>query len=209
MPIPVSWWAMRDPAPQEWVSAKLSQGYVADYKPFQFVDGEGVRCSIYVSGCLFACEGCFNQATWSFRYGVPYSDALEDRIIADLGQEYVQGLTLLGGEPFLNTGVCLRLVERMRRELAPSKDVWAWSGYTFEELLAESDDKLALLRQVDVLVDGRFRQELRDPKLQFRGSSNQRIVDVRASLAAGAVRLWERRADATATFEQVERRQLI
>ena len=200
---------MRTPLPREWLSEKLSQDHVGDYKPFQFVDGEGVRCSLYVSGCLFACEGCFNEATWSFRYGRPYTDELEDRILADLRHESVQGLTLLGGEPFLNTGVCLRLIARMRRELGHAKDVWAWSGYTFEELLADSDDKVALLREVDVLVDGPFRRELRDPGLQFRGSSNQRIVDVQASLAAGEVRLWERRTDASAAFEQVERRQLI
>ncbi|WP_448630921.1 anaerobic ribonucleoside-triphosphate reductase activating protein [Cellulomonas soli] len=200
---------MRDPVPGEWESARLSHGYVGDYKPFQFVDGEGVRCSLYVSGCLFACDGCFNEATWSFRYGRPYTDELEDTILADLAQPYVQGLTLLGGEPFLNTGVCLRLVARMRRELGRTRDVWAWTGYTVEELLADSDDKRELLAEVDVLVDGRFRQELRDPRLQFRGSSNQRLVDVPATLAAGEVRLWEHRADATATFEQVERRALI
>lgn len=200
---------MRDPQPGEWLSARLSQDHVGDYKPFQFVDGEGVRCSLYVSGCLFACEGCFNEATWSFRYGRPYTDELEDTILADLAQPYVQGLTLLGGEPFLNTGVCLRLVQRLRREHGQAKDVWAWTGYTVEELLADSEDKRALLAEVDVLVDGRFRQELRDPGLQFRGSSNQRLVDVPATLAAGEVRLWEHRADATATFEQVERRALI
>lgn len=183
---------MRDPRPREWLSATVSQDHVGDYQPFQFVDGEGVRCSLYVSGCLFACEGCFNEAVWSFRYGQPYTAELEDRILADLAQEYVQGLTLLGGEPFLNTGVCLRLVSRMRREHGRAKDVWAWSGYTFEELLADSEDKLTLLREVDVLVDGRFRQELRDPRLPFRGSSNQRIIDVPASLPAGKALPWPR-----------------
>jgi anaerobic ribonucleoside-triphosphate reductase activating protein len=182
---------------------------VGDYKPFVMVDGEGVRCSLYVSGCLFACEGCFNEAVWSFRYGTPYTSDLEDRILADLAQPYVQGLTLLGGEPFLNTGVCLEVVGRMRRELGRTKDVWAWSGYTFEELLLDSEDKLALLREVDVLVDGRFREDLKDLRLQFRGSSNQRLIDVPASLAAGEAVLWERRVDAEATFEQIERRRMI
>ena len=196
---------MRDPDPREWLSATLSQRHIGAYKPFGFVDGEGVRCSVYVSGCLFACEGCFNEAAWSFRYGRPYTDELEDQILADLSQEYVQGLTLLGGEPFLNTGVCLQLVSRLRRELGTTKDLWAWSGYTFDELLADSDDKIALLREVDVLVDGRFRRELRDPLLQFRGSSNQRIVDVPASLAAGGVRLWQGRTDGAATYERVQR----
>jgi anaerobic ribonucleoside-triphosphate reductase activating protein len=200
---------VRDPRPGEWLSQKVSQRHVGDYKPFVMVDGEGVRCSLYVSGCLFACEGCFNEAVWSFRYGTPYTSDLEDRILADLAQPYVQGLTLLGGEPFLNTGVCLEVVGRMRRELGRTKDVWAWSGYTFEELLADSEDKLALLREVDVLVDGRFREDLKDLRLQFRGSSNQRLIDVPASLAAGEAVLWERRVDAEATFEQIERRRMI
>jgi len=200
---------MRDPRPGEWLSDKLSQRYVGDYKPFVFVDGEGVRCSLYLSGCLFACEGCFNEATWSFRYGQPYSQELEDQILADLGQEYVQGLTLLGGEPFLNTGVCLGLIDRVRREFGSSKDIWSWTGYTFEELLLESPDKLAMLRGIDVLVDGRFELAKRDLKLQFRGSSNQRIINVPASLAAGEVVLWGGLRDATSSYEQIEKRQLI
>lgn len=200
---------MRTPQPGQWLSEKLSQSYVGDYKPFVFVDGEGVRCALYVSGCLFACAGCFNEATWNFRYGRPYSTELEDQILTDLRRPYVQGLTLLGGESFLNTGVCLSLVGRMRAELGRTKDVWCWSGYTFEELVAESPDKRELLAQIDVLVDGRYDAALRDHRLAFRGSSNQRVINVPASLAAGVVVLWEGLADAGATFEQVERRALI
>lgn len=179
----------RVPAPGQWRSEKVSRHHVADYKPFVMVDGEGVRCSLYVSGCLFACEGCFNEAAWSFRYGQPYDDALEERILRDLAHEAVQGLTLLGGEPFLNTEVCLRLVRRVRAELGTSKDVWCWSGYTFEQLLADGaagcDDKTALLRELDVLVDGTFDVTQKDLSLAFRGSRNQRVLDVPASLAAG------------------------
>lgn len=200
---------MRNPQPGEWLSQKLSQWYIGDYKPFVFVDGEGVRCSLYLSGCLFACEGCFNEATWSFRYGQQYNHELEEQILADLSQEYVQGLTLLGGEPFLNTGVCLSLLGRMRRELGTPKDVWCWTGYTFEELLLESPDKLAMLGKIDVLVDGRFELAKRDLNLQFRGSSNQRIIDVQASLANRQVMLWGGLKDAISTFEQIEKRNLI
>lgn len=182
---------MRTPHPGQWRADRLSQGYVADYKPFMFVDGEGVRCSLYVSGCLFACEGCFNEATWSFRYGTPYTDELEERILADLAHESVQGLTLLGGEPFLNTGVCLRLVQRVRSRFGTGKDVWCWTGYTFEQLTAETPDKLALLEQVDVLVDGPFELARRDLTLRFRGSGNQRVLDVPRSLAAGRAVAWE------------------
>ncbi|MGO4783865.1 anaerobic ribonucleoside-triphosphate reductase activating protein [Cryobacterium sp. W22_MBD10_FK3] len=200
---------MRNPKPGEWLSDKLSQGFIGDYKPFMFVDGEGVRCSLYVSGCLFACEGCFNEATWNFRYGTPYTDELEDRILADLAQPYVQGLTLLGGEPFVNTGVCLSLVRRVRAEFGASKDIWSWTGYTYEELLLESPDKLELLDQIDILVDGRFDLAKKDFKLQFRGSSNQRIIDVKKSLATGQTVLWAARVDATRSYEQLEKQALI
>ncbi|PFG33356.1 anaerobic ribonucleoside-triphosphate reductase activating protein [Sanguibacter antarcticus] len=180
---------MRQPQP-DWLSERVSQDHVADYKPFVFVDGEGVRCSLYVSGCLFACEGCFNEAAWSFRYGQPYTPDLEDRIVADLGHESVQGLSLLGGEPFLNTNVCLRVVARMKAECGTTKDVWAWSGFTFEQLLQGSPDKVALLEQLDVLVDGPFTLAERDLTLAFRGSRNQRVLDVPASLRAGGAVAW-------------------
>lgn len=186
---------MRNPKPKEWVSKDYSQGYIADYKPFMFVDGEGVRCSIYVSGCLFACKGCFNRAIQNFRYGTPYTNELEDKIIEDLSHDYVQGLTLLGGEPFLNTEVCLSLVKRVRQEFGHTKDIWSWSGYTFEELLVDSEDKLELLGLIDVLVDGRFELEKRDLTLQFRGSSNQRIIDVQKSLSQSNVVIWDKCLD--------------
>ena len=182
---------MREPQ-ADWLSEKVSQDHIADYKPFVFVDGEGVRCSLYVSGCLFACDGCFNEAAWSFRYGMPYTSELADRIIVDLSHESVQGLSLLGGEPFLNTSVCLRVIARMRAELGAAKDVWAWSGFTFEQLLEGSSDKVALLEQLDVLVDGPFTLAERDLTLPFRGSRNQRVLDVRASMRAGEAVAWSR-----------------
>lgn len=200
---------MRNPKPGEWLSDKLSQGFIGDYKPFMFVDGEGVRCSLYVSGCLFACAGCFNEATWNFRYGTPYTAELEDRILADLAQPYVQGLTLLGGEPFVNTGVCLPLARRVRAEFGASKDIWSWTGYTYEELLLDSEDKLDLLDTIDVLVDGRFDLAKKDFKLQFRGSSNQRIIDVKKSRTAGRAVLWHNVLDATQTYEHLEKQALI
>ena len=200
---------MRTPSTGEWASEKLSQGFIADYKPFAFVDGEGVRCSLYVSGCLFACAGCFNEQAWSFRSGQPYTDELEETVLADLAHEYVQGLTLLGGEPFLNTEVCLRLVRRVRERFGATKDIWCWTGYTFEQLIAETPDKVALLEQLDVLVDGPFELAERDLSLQFRGSRNQRVLDVSASLAAGAAVAWAGGVDATESYEQLERRLLI
>ena len=124
----------KNPKPQEWKSEEYSKHKIADYKPFNFVDGEGVRCSLYVSGCLFDCPGCYNLAAQNFNYGRPYTQELEDKIIEDMSQSYVQGLTLLGGEPFLNTWVCLKLINRVRKEFGHSKDIWSWSGYTWDEL---------------------------------------------------------------------------
>ena len=199
---------MNNPKPQEWLAADLEQGYVSDYKPFNFVDGEGVRCSLYLSGCKFHCEGCYNQATWNFRYGSPYTKELEERIMSDLSQSYVQGLTLLGGEPFLNTGVALSLVKRIREEL-PEKDIWSWTGYTWEELLQEDETKLELLRNIDILVDGRFKLSKKNLLLQFRGSSNQRIIDVKKSLAENRVVIWEKLNDGKAAVEQIHKEKLI
>lgn len=199
---------MNNPKPQEWLVMDLEQGYVSDYKPFNFVDGEGVRCSLYLSGCKFHCEGCYNQATWNFRYGSPYTKELEERIMTDLSQSYVQGLTLLGGEPFLNTGVALPLVKRIRAEL-PEKDIWSWTGYTWEELLQEDETKLELLRNIDILVDGRFKLSKKNLLLQFRGSSNQRIIDVKKSLAEHRVVIWEKLNDGKAAVEQIHKEKLI
>ncbi|AUJ31562.1 anaerobic ribonucleoside-triphosphate reductase activating protein [Liquorilactobacillus nagelii] len=182
----------KNPQPNEWLASELSQQYIADYKPFNFVDGEGVRCSLYVSGCKFACPGCYNKAAQSFHYGVPYTQDLEDAIIKDVSESYCQGLTLLGGEPFLNTQVCIKLVKRIRQEFGHTKDIWSWTGYRWNELLRDSDDKLELLSLIDVLVDDRFMLAKKDLTLQFRGSSNQRIINVPASLKAGRVVLWDR-----------------
>lgn len=178
------------PNPRTWVAEKVSHGYVADYKPFSFVDGEGVRCSLYVAGCLFKCDGCFNEAAWSFRCGKPYDEALAERILADLEHEAVQGLSLLGGEPFLNTQVALDIVRRVRERFGDDKDIWCWSGYTLEEILTDSADKRELLGYLDVLCDGRFERDQRDLTLAFRGSRNQRVLDARASREAGKAVWW-------------------
>lgn len=198
----------RDPRP-DWTAARLSGRRVADYKPFVMVDGEGVRCSLYVSGCPFACDGCFNEAAWSFRYGTVYDEALADRIVTDLRHSAVQGLSLLGGEPFLNTQVCLDVVHRLRAEHGRAKDVWCWTGYTLEELLTGSADKRELLGELDVLVDGRFELAQRDLSLAFRGSRNQRVLDVPASLAAGRAVTWTGGLRTAQDAEQVDRRALL
>ena len=181
---------MRHPKAQEWLAAEWSQRKIADYKPYNFVDVEGVRCSLYVSGCLFACEGCYNRAAQNFNYGTPYSQELEAQILKDLEAPYCQGLTLLGGEPFLNTQILIPLCQAIREKFGDSKDIWSWTGYYWEEMLQESTDKLELLGLIDVLVDGRFEISKKDLSLQFRGSSNQRIIDVKRSLWQDDMVLW-------------------
>ena len=153
---------------------------------------------------MFHCEGCYNVATWSFNAGIPYTPELEEQIIVDLAQPYVQGLTLLGGEPFLNTGILLPLVKRIRKEL-PTKDIWSWTGYTWEEMMLETPDKLELLSMIDILVDGRYDRSKRNLKLQFRGSSNQRIIDVQKSLQSDQVVIWDKLNDGKESYEQVKR----
>ena len=111
---------------------------------------------------------------------------------------------MLGGEPFLNTGILIPLVKRIRKEL-PNKDIWSWTGYTWEEMMLETPDKLELLSLIDILVDGRFDKAKKNLMLQFRGSSNQRIIDVQKSLKAGKVIIWDRLNDGTESFEQVNR----
>lgn len=186
-----------NPGAGQWSSQRMSHDCVADYKRFVMTDGEGIRCSLYVSGCPFHCRDCWNASIWDFRAGHPYTSALEEQILKDLSQSYVQGVTFLGGEPLLNTGVLLPLARRIRQQFGHTKDIWCWTGYTWEELQreGESPDKRELLSLVDVLVDGRYVAALRDPLLQFRGSSNQRVLDVPASLSQRSPVLWGRMHD--------------
>ncbi len=166
----------------------------ADIKKVDVANGPGVRVSLVVSGCTHRCEACFNPETWDFDYGSPFGEAEADRILGLLAPEHIRGLSLLGGEPFepANQGPVLELVERVRKEL-PHKTIWCYSGFLFEELAAGrvGDHSRALLEKLDVLVDGPFVLARKDLGLRFRGSSNQRIVDVPVSLAAGEVRLAE------------------
>ncbi len=165
--------------------------YIADYKKFDVLNGRGLRNSLFVSGCTHHCKGCFNAASWNFNYGFAYTPEFEQQVIDDLQVPdiRVSGLSLLGGEPFQNVDGLLGLVKRVRKE-CPDKNIWAWSGYTFEELIADSA-RLELLTHCDVLIDGKFVLEQRNLKLKWRGSENQRVLDVQESLRQqAAVRLY-------------------
>lgn len=164
--------------------AQLEQGngYLAKIEPESFVDGEGVRCSVYVSGCPFNCVGCYNKAAQHFKYGTPFTDEQLDSIIDACSADYISGLSILGGEPFCNIAILKPLTERFRQTFGQSKTIWVWSGFMFETLLHETKERRALLNQIDVLVDGPFVQALYQPNLPYKGSLNQRVIDVQASL---------------------------
>ena len=170
--------------------------YYGGIKPLDIANGIGVRTTLFVSGCTNHCEHCFQPETWDFRYGQPFTRETEEEIFADLQPDYVRGLTLLGGEPFepKNQRALLPFLKRLRQR-CPDKDVWAWTGFHLEdELLSpgyarcEATDEL--LELIDVLVDGRYIDAQRDLSLQFRGSSNQRIIDLPATLKKGRTILW-------------------
>ena len=164
----------------------------ADIKKVDVANGPGVRVSLFVSGCTHRCEECFNPETWDFNYGAPFGEAEIEKILSLLSPDHIRGLSLLGGEPFepANQGAVLELVCRVRERL-PQKTIWCYSGYLFEELAAGKVGEYSrtLLEKLDVLVDGPFVLAKKDLGLRFRGSSNQRIIDVPASLAADEVRL--------------------
>lgn len=166
--------------------------------PRDIANGVGVRVALFVSGCRNHCKNCFQPETWDFNYGDPFTEAVEDRILEELSPFFVDGLTVLGGEPFEqeNQRGLLPFLKRLRAEL-PDKTIWAYSGFTWEQLTGQSPARCRcevtdeLLSLLDVLVDGPFVEEQKDISLQFRGSANQRILDVPATLRSGAVVLWK------------------
>ncbi|HHU70993.1 MAG TPA: anaerobic ribonucleoside-triphosphate reductase activating protein [Clostridiales bacterium] len=167
-----------------------------EIKKYDIANGEGVRVSLFVSGCTHQCKGCFNEETWDFNYGKPFTEETEAEIIRALSPDYIQGLTLLGGEPFekKNQRVLLPFLKKVKHTF-PYKNIWCYTGYIYDqELLKESRARCEctdeMLQQIDVLVDGEFVEAQKDISLAFRGSSNQRIIDVKSSLESGEVKLW-------------------
>ena len=172
--------------------------HYGEIKKFDIADGPGVRVTLFVSGCTNRCEGCFQPQTWDFCFGRPFTRETEDELLAALAPDYIAGRTLVGGEPCEpeNQRALLPFVRRVRETL-PQKTIWAYSGFTYDgELLREgshprcevTDELLSLL---DVLVDGRFVLAQKDISLRFRGSRNQRILDLRKTRAQGQIVLWQ------------------
>lgn len=166
-------------------------------KPTDIANGTGVRVSLFVSGCRNRCPGCFNPETWDFAHGEPFDGRTEERIVALLEPEYINGLTLLGGEPFEpeNQQALLPLVRRVR-ELYPDKTVWSYTGYLYDRDLVPGGRRYGactdeLLDALEVLVDGPFLQDQADISLRFRGSRNQRLIDMASTRRSGRVTLWQ------------------
>ena len=156
-------------------------------------NGEGVRTSLFVSGCTHHCKHCFNPETWDFNYGNKFTEDVENKIIESLKPSHISGLTLLGGEPMepANQKVLLEFVKRVK-QIYPQKTIWCYTGYLFdEELLKPSRAHCPwtreLLSYIDILIDGEFKYELKDITLRFKGSSNQRVIDVKESLTQNQV----------------------
>ena len=168
----------------------------AEIKICDIANGPGVRVSLFVSGCTHHCKGCFNEVAWDFDYGTPFTQETIDKILDMMRPGYIRGLTLLGGEPFepQNQGPIVELLRQIKEKM-PEKSIWAFSGYLFDRDILSGrlgDWKVTqeYLSYLDVLVDGPFVEAKKNLSLRFRGSENQRIIDVPASLAQGKIVLW-------------------
>ncbi len=169
----------------------------ANIKPWDTADGPGVRVSLFVSGCTHKCKNCFNEEAWDFAFGNPFTQETIDYILNLMSHDYINGLTLLGGEPFhpKNQEAVLELLRQVKSRF-PEKSIWAYTGYVLEKDLLTgraciSDVTLEYLSKLDVLVDGPFIEEKKNLGLRFRGSANQRLIDMKKTLACGEVVLWE------------------
>lgn len=169
----------------------------AEIKNCDIANGPGVRVSLFVSGCTHHCKGCFNQVAWDFDYGQPFTQQTVDEILDMLKPDYIRGLTLLGGEPFepQNQGPIVELLRQIKEKM-PEKSIWAFSGYLLDRdilsgRLGDWETTREYLSYLDVLVDGPFVEEKKNLTLRFRGSENQRVIDVPASLAQDRIVLWQ------------------
>ena len=171
--------------------------HYGEIKDCDIANGPGVRVSLFVSGCTNHCENCFQPQTWDFCYGQPFTEETEEKILSMLSPAYIKGLTILGGEPFepKNQERLLPFVKKVR-EAYPNKTIWSFSGFTYEELCdtsayANCEYTDELLSLIDVLVDGRYVEKLRNISLRFRGSENQRLINIPETKRAGKVVLWD------------------
>lgn len=169
----------------------------AAIKKFDVANGVGVRVSLFVSGCTHHCKGCFNEEAWDFNYGEKFTEVQKEEIIQALSPKHIKGFSLLGGEPFEpeNRPAVYDLLKAINQTY-PEKTVWCYSGYLYDSYMkngihADPETVQGMLECIDILVDGKFVEELKDLSLRFKGSSNQRIIDVKASQKANEIILWK------------------
>lgn len=172
--------------------------HYCNIKNCDIANGVGVRVSLFVSGCRNHCKNCFQPETWAFDYGEEFTEETEEKLLKMLAPSYIKGLTVLGGEPMEpeNQKALLPFLRRVKAAY-PDKTIWLYSGFTFEEMhdpasRAHTDCTDGILSLLDVLVDGRFVEEKKNISLRFRGSENQRLIDVPATLALGSVTPWDK-----------------
>ncbi len=165
-------------------------------KNCDIANGEGVRISLFVSGCTHRCKNCFNKETWDFNSGEPFTKETEEQILKMLSPSYIKGLSLLGGEPMekVNQKALLPFIEKVKKTY-PDKDIWCYTGYTYDTDLISggkvyTEDTEKLLSLIDILVDGEFIEELYNIRLKFRGSENQRVIDLNKTRESGEIKLY-------------------
>jgi len=161
--------------------------YYGTIKPRDIANGTGVRVSLFVSGCTHKCKSCFNQELWDFNYGTLFTEKTESYIINELKHNFISGLSLLGGEPFdpRNQETLVSFLNKVKYYI-PGKQIWCYTGYLFENI-----KDTEMIKLIDILVDGPFIEDLKDISLTFKGSSNQRIIDVKKSIKSNNIVLWK------------------
>lgn len=169
----------------------------AGIKKMDVANGPGLRVTLFVSGCTHHCKGCFNKETWDFKYGEAFTEETEQLLLDYLKPDYIAGFTLLGGEPFerVNQEALTPFLKKVR-ETYPEKTIWCFTGYNFEKdikerMMEQWEHTKEMLSYIDILVDGEFKEELKDLNLRFKGSSNQRTIKVKESLEQGKIVFWE------------------
>ncbi len=169
--------------------------HYATIKECDIANGPGVRVSVFVSGCNHHCKGCFNEIAWDFEYGSEFTEKTIDKVLKDLDKDYIEGLSLLGGEPLehANQKGLLPLVKKVKEKF-PEKSIWCYTGFDYEKdvmgnMYKNWNETKELIKNIDIIVDGKFEQKLKNPSLKFRGSSNQRVIDVQKSIKENKV-IW-------------------
>ncbi|APF21412.1 MULTISPECIES: anaerobic ribonucleoside-triphosphate reductase activating protein [Clostridium] len=164
--------------------------YYSKIKFNDVANGPGLRLSLFTSGCTHHCKGCFQPETWNFKNGEPFTLETQKYIIEKSENKYIAGLSLLGGDPLDNVDGILPLLQEYRKTFAATKSIWLWTGYLFEEILKD-DFKSEVLPFIDVIIDGKFEENLKDITLKYKGSTNQRVIDVKKSVETHTVILYE------------------